>query len=179
MSTTAEISLHEEEQVQDRYTFGFWVYLMTDLVMFAVLFASFAVLRNNTFGGPSGKDLFDLSSALLETLVLLTSSFTCGLVMLAVNRNKPKQVIGWFAVTFLLGVIFLTLELTEFSKFFALGATPQRSAFLSAFFTLVGTHGLHITFGLLWMAVAMLQVKTKGLSPFVISKITRLSLFWH
>ncbi len=164
---------------KDKFVFGFWVYLMTDLIVFAALFATYAVLRGNTFGGPDGGHLFSLSNALAETLILLTSSFTCGLAMLAVRSNKKNQAMVWFIVTFLLGATFLTLELMEFSGLAASGNSPQRSAFLSAFFTLVGTHGLHITIGLLWMVVAIVQIQLRGLTPFVVSKLERLSLFWH
>ena len=139
----------------DTKIFGFWVYLMTDLVIFAVLFATFIVLRDNTFGGPSGRELFDLPSALAETLILLTSSFTCSLATLAVHRKQKNLAIFWFIVTFALGVSFLSIEISEFSKFIHEGANWQRSGFLSSFFTLVGTHGLHISVGLLWMIVAM------------------------
>jgi cytochrome o ubiquinol oxidase subunit 3 len=168
----------KEEASNEKLVFGFWVYLMSDLVVFAVLFATYAVLRGNTFGAP-GSESLGLPSALAETLVLLTSSFTCGLAMLAVRRNKVNQAMVWFSVTFLLGLTFLGLELTEFSGLVAAGNGPQTSAFLSAFFTLVGTHGLHITVGLLWILVAMVQMKVKGLNPFVVSKLERLSLFWH
>lgn len=159
--------------------FGFWLYLMTDLVIFAVLFATFIVLRNNTFGGPSGHDLFQLGPAFAETLILLTSSFTCSLATLAIQRKQKNRVIFWFAVTFLLGVSFLTIELSEFSQFIHEGAGPQRSGFLSSFFTLVGTHGLHISIGLLWMLVAMVRVWTRKLSAPDISRLYRLAFFWH
>lgn len=168
----------EEEKAKDRAIFGFWVYLMSDLIIFAALFAVFAVLQGNTFGGPSSAAL-SLPGALAETLILLTSSFTCGLAMLAVHRNKVDQAMAWFGVTLVLGLTFLGLELTEFSGLIAAGNGPQQSAFLSSFFTLVGTHGLHITVGLLWIVVAMIQMKVKGLTPFVVSKLERFSLFWH
>lgn len=163
----------------DRHAFGFWVYLMTDLVIFGVLFAVYFVLKANTFGGPSSNDLFSLSTALTNTLILLTSSFTCGLATLAAHSKKVNQTIAWLAVTFMLGATFLTLELSEFSRFIALGASWQRSAFLSGFFTLVGTHGLHISVGLLWIVVAIIQLKVKGLTPGVVSKLDRFALFWH
>lgn len=163
----------------DRHIFGFWVYLMTDLVIFGVLFAAYAVLQGNTFGGPSGHDLFSLPTALANTLVLLTSSFTCGLATLAAQRGKVNQTIAWLATTFVLGATFLTLELSEFSRFVAMGDSWQRSAFLSSFFTLVGTHGLHITVGLLWIVIAVIQIKARGLTPSVTSKLTRFTLFWH
>jgi cytochrome o ubiquinol oxidase subunit 3 len=169
----------KEDAVSEKYILGFWVYLMTDLIMFAALFATYAVLRNSTFGGPSGGTLFSLPSALAETFILLTSSFTCGLATLAAHRGKARQTMAWFGVTFVLGITFLTLELREFSGFIASGNGPQRSAFLSSFFTLVGTHGLHIAVGLLWMIVSMVQIKLRGLTPAVTSKLSRLALFWH
>jgi cytochrome o ubiquinol oxidase subunit 3 len=163
----------------DEKIFGFWVYLMTDLVLFAVLFATFIVLRENSFGGPSARELLELPSALKETLILLTSSFTCALGTLAVQREQKKWSIFWFLLTFALGVSFLSIELSEFSSFVHKGAGWNRSAFLSAFFTLVGTHGFHISIGLLWMAVVLFCM---GLRPFSIpntSKIYRMALFWH
>lgn len=169
----------ESVAVSDKFVFGFWLYLMTDLIMFASLFAAFAVLRGATFGGPAEHQLYDLANALKETLLLLTSSFTCGLAMLAAYRGKKGRASAWFAVTFALGASFLGLELREFLAFAAAGNTPQASASLSSFFTLVGTHGAHIAVGLLWMAVAIVQIQVKGLSPFVVSKLKRLSMFWH
>lgn len=170
---------HHEAEANDRAQFGFWVYLMTDLLMFAILFATYAVLRGNVAGGPSGKDLFSLPVALSETLILLTSSFTAGLGMLAARSNKKGQVLAWFGVTFLLGVSFLVLELREFGHFIAEGHTWQTSAFLSSFFTLVGTHGLHISFGLLWMGISLVVIMVRGLNPSMVRKLTLLSLFWH
>jgi len=170
----------------DKHIFGFWVYLMTDLIMFAALFATFAVLRTATFGGPSFDALLSLNGALAETLILLTSSFTCGLAMLAAeqgvresNTSKKWQVIAWLGVTFALGATFLGLELHEFAGLVAGGNGPQVSAALSSFFTLVGTHGLHIAVGLLWMIVAMVMVARRGLMPGVSFKLQRLALFWH
>jgi cytochrome o ubiquinol oxidase subunit 3 len=170
---------HHSSDAQDKTVFGFWVYLMTDLIMFAGLFAAYAVLRDNTFGGPSAAQLFSLPTALTETLILLTSSFTCGLAILAVHRDKKNQTLIWFGLTLLLGLTFLGFELTEFSHLIAEGNSWTRSAFLSSFFTLVGTHGLHITVGSLWIVVAMQQVWFRGLTPFVNLKLTRLALFWH
>lgn len=169
----------EQTAVDDKHIFGFWVYLMSDLVIFGVLFAAYAVLQGNTFGGPSGQELFSLPTALANTLVLLTSSFTCGLGLLAAQSKKVNATIAWLAVTFVLGATFLTLELIEFSRFVAMGDNWQRSAFLSSFFTLVGTHGLHITIGLLWIVVAIVQLKVRGLTPAITSKLTRFTLFWH
>jgi cytochrome o ubiquinol oxidase subunit 3 len=168
-----------DNKTDNKYLFGFWVYLMTDLIVFAALFATYAVLRTATFGGPSQGALLGLPNALAETLILLTSSFTCGLAMLAVGANKKQQALAWFGATFILGATFLGLELTEFSALAAGGNGPQANAALSAFFTLVGTHGLHIAVGLLWMAISMIMVARRGLSPFVVSKLQRLALFWH
>ena len=167
------------EKIADRHAFGFWVYLMTDLIIFGVLFAVYFVLRDSTFGGPSTDRLFSLSTALTNTIVLLTSSFTCGLATLAARSKKLNQTIAWLSVTFVLGATFLGLELSEFSRFVTMGASWQRSAFLSAFFTLVGTHGLHIAVGLLWIMVAIIQLKVRGLTPGVVSKLDRFTLFWH
>ncbi|MBX4186799.1 MAG: cytochrome o ubiquinol oxidase subunit III [Candidatus Doudnabacteria bacterium] len=159
--------------------FGFWIYLMTDLLTFAVLFAAFAVLRNNTFGGPTGRELFDLKFVLTETVILLVSSFTCGLAVVGMHRGNKNLVLAWFAVTFALGITFLVMEGREFSHLISEGNSWRRSASLSSFFTLVGTHGLHISIGLLWMLISMITVWFRGLTPFVQSKLTRLSLFWH
>ncbi|MBS0653066.1 MAG: cytochrome o ubiquinol oxidase subunit III [Verrucomicrobia bacterium] len=164
---------------EDVKIFGFWLYLMTDLVIFAVLFATFVVMRGNTFGGPSGHDLFRLGPALAETLILLTSSFTCSLATLAIQRRQKKWVIFWLIVTFALGVSFLHIEISEFTQFISEGAGPRRSGFLSSFFTLVGTHGLHISIGLLWMLVAICRVWTRKLSAPDISRLFRLAFFWH
>lgn len=172
--------LREERDGTDtRRLFGFWVYIMTDCVLFASLFATYAVLRNNTFGGPSGLQLFNLHTVLAETLILLTSSFTCGLAMLAANRKDKNQVVFWFSVTFLLGIAFLVIELTEFRHLVSQGDSWRRSGFLSAFFTLVGTHGLHITIGLTWMAAMIIKVMRKGVSRNTLRRLTMLSLFWH
>lgn len=169
----------DEHEAYEKNVFGFWVYLMTDLLMFAALFAAFAVLRGNTFGGPSSKELFNLPYALVETIILLTSSFTCGIAMLAVHRKKKNQVLAWFIVTFLLGVSFLGMELFEFNNLVSEGNSWQRSAFLSSFFTLVGTHGLHITFGLIWMLICLVVVWSRGLTSGMARKLALLSLFWH
>lgn len=156
----------------DTKIFGFWVYLMTDLIIFAVLFAAYVVLREPT-------DLFQLPLALAETLILLTSSFTCALALLSVHRLQKNWTIFWFTVTFALGAAFLVLEFNEFHKFVQEGASWQTSAFLSSFFALVGTHGLHISIGLLWMVVALFQIGSRGLIPSNISRLMRLAFFWH
>ncbi len=178
-SSGSESAAEATDHFADKTVFGFWIYLMTDCVLFATLFATFAVLHNNTNGGPAGRELFSLPFVLTETLILLTSSFTCGLAMLAVARADKKQVMFWFGITFLLGAAFLGLELSEFSKLAREGNSWQRSGFLSAFFTLVGTHGLHITSGLIWILVLLRNLARNGLSSGLVKRLTLLSLFWH
>lgn len=168
-----------EEAANDRVMFGFWVYLMTDLLMFAILFAVYAVLHGNTLGGPTGRDLFNPKLALTETLILLTSSFTAGMGMIAARRGIKKQVLAWFGVTFLLGIAFLGIELFEFAEFIHEGHTMTVNAFFSSFFVLVGTHGLHITSGLLWLAILLGFIIKRGLSKSNVRKLALLSLFWH
>lgn len=175
--TSAELS-HEQE-ADDRVMFGFWVYLMTDLLMFAVLFATYAVLHGNAVGGPTGRDLFRPPLALTETLILLTSSFTCGIGMIAARRGFKNQVLAWFGVTFMLGAAFLGIELSEFAEFIREGHTMQSNAFLSSFFTLVGTHGLHITSGLIWLMLILIFIMKRGLTKQNVRKLALLSLFWH
>jgi cytochrome o ubiquinol oxidase subunit III len=172
--------MSEELSAQsDKTLFGFWAYLMTDCVLFASLFATFAVLRHNTFGGPGGEELFKLPFVLAETLILLTSSFTCGLAMLAAHKHNKQVTLLLFGITFLLGLSFLGLELNEFHKLAAEGNSWRRSGFLSAFFTLVGTHGAHITVGLIWMGVSMLRLFKNGFRQNTLKRLTMLSLFWH
>lgn len=177
LATLAEL---ESEHAPSHSVFGFWLYLMTDCVLFASLFAVFAVMAHQFAGGPSGKDLFDIPGVALETAVLLLSSITYGFAMLGAHRRKSGVVLGWLAVTFVLGLAFLWFELNEFSHLIAEGAGPGRSAFLSSFFTLVGTHGLHVTVGLIWMIVLAAQIVLKPeLSEREITRLTCLSLFWH
>jgi cytochrome o ubiquinol oxidase subunit 3 len=159
--------------------FGFWLYLMTDLVLFASIFATYAVVGRNYAGGPTGKDLFDLRYLFVETMFLLFSSATFGLAVLAVHNDRKGLVLTWLVVTFLLGFGFIAMEINEFYHLILDGNGPQRSAFLSAFFTLVGTHGAHVTFGLIWIAVMMGQIDTKGLTTPVRSRLMRLGMFWH
>ncbi len=173
---TKEVAHPDTVEMQ---TFGFWLYLMSDLILFATLFATFAVLGRNFAGGPTGKELFDLPYLLAETLFLLCSSVTYGLVMLAVRDGRKKWVLIGLAVTLLLGLGFVSLEIIEFHGLIAAGHGPDKSAFLSSFFTLVGTHGAHVTFGLIWMAVMIGQVAVKGLTSPVHSRLLRLSMFWH
>lgn len=164
---------------EDKTVFGFWVYLMTDCILFATLFAAFAVLRNNTFGGPGADELFSLPMVLAMTLILLTSSFTAGLAMLAAHRRDTKQLLSWLGITFILGLAFLGLELSEFNQLIQEGNSWRRSGFLSAFFTLVGTHGLHITAGLIWMTVLMIKIYRSGLVKSTVKRLTMLAMFWH
>lgn len=179
MATDSSAPVDREVAANDRAMFGFWVYLMTDLLMFSVLFAVYAVLRDNTLGGPTARDLFSPSQALTETIILLTSSLTCGLAMIAARAGLKKQTLVWFALTFLLGAVFLTLELREFTGLIHEGHTLQSNAFLSSFFVLVGTHGLHIVSGLAWIAIMMLFVNKRGLTNSNLRKLSMLSLFWH
>jgi cytochrome o ubiquinol oxidase subunit III len=174
----SELAL-EKHEADSKSIFGFWVYLMTDCVLFATLFGTFAVLRGSTFGGPAGSDLFSMPFVLVETLALLTSSFTCGLGLLAARRRDKQQVLLFFGITFLLGIFFLTMELTEFHHLAQEGNSWRHSGFLSSFFTLVATHGLHITAGLLWMTIMGIEVLTRGLNRVVTRQLTMLSLFWH
>ncbi len=163
----------------DKSTFGFWIYIMTDCVLFATLFATYAVLRNNTAGGPSGAELFSLPFVLIETLLLLSSSFTAGLAMLAIRAKNMTASLWLLAATAGLGLTFLGMELYEFSHLIADGHSWTVSAFLTAFFTLVATHGLHITIGLLWLGVITVQLVTKGFTHSTVKRFTLFSLFWH
>jgi len=159
--------------------YGFWIFILSDMIMFAALFATYAVLHDQTAGGPSGHNLFNLRNVALETALLLASSFSCGLASIAADqRNKL-----WFqiamAVTCAFGLGFLALELKEFTELVARGAGPTRSAFLSAFFTLVGCHGLHVSAGILWLLTMMAQVFAKGFRPDIQRRILCFALFWH
>lgn len=158
---------------------GFWIYLMSDCLIFATLFATFGVLANATAGGPTGQGLFELDYVLGETMLLLVSSFTFGLAMLAMKGGRRGPVIAWLAITFVFGAGFIGMEVHEFAKLVADGAGPQTSAFLSAYFGLVGTHGLHVTCGLIWIGVMMHQVWKFGLNGMVQRRLACLSMFWH
>ena len=158
---------------------GFWMYLMSDCLIFAILFAVYAVLGGNYAAGPAPKDLFDLPLVAVNTSMLLFSSITYGFAMLAMYRNRVARTQAWLAVTGLFGLCFLGIELYEFAHMVHLGATPQRSGFLSAFFILVGTHGLHVTFGIIWLVTLMIQVGQKGLIQANKRRLMCLSLFWH
>jgi cytochrome o ubiquinol oxidase subunit 3 len=170
---------HEHEH-QPHSVFGFWAYLMTDCVLFASLFAAFAMYAMQTAGGPTGKDLFNLTDVAYETALLLTSSLTFGFAMISATRRKSGAALAWLFVTFVLGAGFLWLEVHEFAHLIAEGAGPQRSAFWSSFFTLVGTHGLHVTIGLIWLVVLAVQIASNpGMSERELRRLACLSLFWH
>jgi cytochrome o ubiquinol oxidase subunit 3 len=172
--------LDEHEHPEGHSTMlGFWIYLMSDCLIFAILFACYAVLGGNYAAGPGPKDLFDLPLVALNTAMLLFSSITYGFAMLAMQRGAKGQVLGWLFVTLIFGGAFLSIEMYEFAHLIHAGATPQRSAFLSAFFTLVGTHGLHVTFGSIWLVTLMVQVANKGLIAANQRRLMCLSLFWH
>jgi cytochrome o ubiquinol oxidase subunit III len=166
-------------QVADRNTFGFWVYLMSDVVLFATLFATYAVFMHATFGGPSARELADLPFVFTETMLLLTSSFTMGLAVIAAQARKKNVSLALLLVTLLLGISFLGMEVYEFAHLIAEGHGPNTSAFLSAFFTLVGTHGLHVALGSIWMLLIIIFIAVKGLGESVLRKLTLLALFWH
>jgi cytochrome o ubiquinol oxidase subunit III len=159
--------------------YGFWIFLLSDIVMFSAIFAAYAVLARATAGGPGGMQLFNQRSVAIETVCLLASSYTCGLMSLAIDRSQYGRTYLTALITFVLGALFLTLELREFAGMIAIGAGPQRSAFLSAFFTLVGCHGLHVTAGLVWLVVMMAQVAVRGFSASVERRLLCFSLFWH
>jgi cytochrome o ubiquinol oxidase subunit 3 len=181
MSKNMKISeaVAESQAQQEIKSLGFWIYLMTDCILFASLFATYIVLQRGTFGGPGSHELFDLQFVLVETLLLLTSSFVCGLTMLAVRVGRKSHVIGGLIATFLLGAAFLGMELSEFATLAAEGHGWWSSAFLSAFFTLVGTHGLHIAIGLLWIGVLVWQIKRRGLTDGIVRRLGLFGLFWH
>jgi len=159
--------------------YGFWIFLLSDIILFSGLFAAYAVLATSTARGPTGQQLFDLDTVFIETMALLLSSYTCGLAMLSAERKHPERFYAFVALTFALGAAFVGIEISEFAGMVGEGAGPSRSAFLSAFFTLVGTHGAHVTTGLLWLVYMVAQVAVKGLQPHVLRRLLCFSLFWH
>ena len=159
--------------------YGFWIFILSDIVMFATLFAAYAVLSGNTAGGPIGRELFNLRNVFIETGCLLLSSYTCGLGMLCAERRQPAAFLLFAATTFILGVAFLSIELSEFAGMVEAGAGPARSAFLSSFFALVGMHGAHVTGGTVWLVYMVAQVLAKGLRAVVMRRLLCFSLFWH
>ncbi len=158
---------------------GFWLYLMSDCLIFAVLFACYAVLGRSYAAGPSGADLFELPLVAANTAILLLSSITYGMAMIGMQHGRKAQVLGWLAVTGLLGLGFLGIEVYEFAHLVHDGAGPGRSAFLSSFFVLVGTHGLHVAFGCIWLVTLMAQVQRSGLTTAIKRRLVCLSMFWH
>jgi cytochrome o ubiquinol oxidase subunit 3 len=183
MSLNVGAAAHPHEsgpsEVHEQRALGFWLYLMGDAVIFGLLFMTYGIMVGNTAGGPTGKMLFSLDNAALETALLLISSTTFGFASISSREGDRGSVLGWLAVTFLLGAGFIFLEVREFLGLIAQGAGPDRSGFLSAFFTLVGTHGTHVSFGLIWILIMSGQVIFKGLTVPVVSRLFRLGLFWH
>ncbi|WP_432721813.1 cytochrome o ubiquinol oxidase subunit III [Jeongeupia wiesaeckerbachi] len=170
---------HGHDEGQSPLELGFWFYLMTDCILFACFFAAYAVLAGNTAGSVSGKEIFELKYVLVETFVLLGSSLTNGIAMVRAKQHNKAATLRWLALTLLLGLVFIGMEINEFHHLIAAGHGPQTSAFLSAFFALVGLHGLHVTAGSIWMIVLMLEVGAKGLSDRVLGRLNCLALFWH
>ena len=171
--------LTEEHHPQNGTLLGFWLYLMSDCLIFACLFAAYGVLGREYAGGPTGAELFELPLVALNTSFLLLSSITYGFAMLQMFKGNKGGVLGWLAITFLFGAGFIAMEVYEFHHLIGEGFGPNRSGFLSGFFALVGTHGLHVTAGLIWMAVLMYQISTKGITPTAKTRMSCLSLFWH
>ncbi|MFP3014172.1 MAG: cytochrome o ubiquinol oxidase subunit III [Arsenophonus sp.] len=166
-------------KIDTRKIFGFWIYLMSDLILFSCLFTTYIILVNGTAGGPDGKDIFNLKFVLVETFLLLFSSITYSFSMLAMRNKKINLVKLWLIITFFLGFSFLIMEIYEFYDLFHKGYSPDRSAFLSAFFTLVGMHGIHVIFGLCWIAVMVIHVLRNGLTSDNKTRLNCLNLFWH
>ncbi len=165
--------------VEETTIFGFWLYVMGDAVLFSALFAAYWVLLPNTFGGPTIREIVHLPHALAETILLLFSSFACAPALLAASQRRTVPLVSWFALVFCIGIAFLALELSEFQHLIDAGITWQRSAFLSAFFTLVGTHGLHIAFALVWLAALMAQLFLRGIDEVLLRRLTCFRLFWQ
>ncbi len=159
--------------------YGFWLFVLSDMVLFSALFASYASLVHATDGGPTTSQLFDRTDVAIETIALLLSSFVCGLAMIAAKRANMVWTQAWLFLTGLLGFVFLVIELREFADMIAIGAGPQRSAFLSSFFTLVGCHGAHVTAGLMWIGTMMAQIWAKGFQSHIMRRLLCLSVFWH
>jgi cytochrome o ubiquinol oxidase subunit 3 len=175
---SAQFYVHEHHP-ENGTLLGFWIYLMSDCLVFACLFAAYAVLGRSYAGGPSGADLFELPVVAINTALLLVSSITYGFAMLESQKKRLRNTLLWLGVTGLFGAGFITLELKEFASFIHEGAGPQRSAFLTSFFSLVGTHGLHVTFGIVWLVTLMFQLGRHGLTPENSRRLMCLSMFWH
>lgn len=176
------VKQHQHEhnaKEEEKYILGFWIFLASDLILFACLIATYLVLVTHTNGGPTGKDLFEVPQFTLETLILLTSSFTCGLAFHALKTGHLRRLVGWIWVTVFLGLAFIGIEVYEFIAYASEGATMQKSAFLSAFFTLVGTHGLHVTLGIIWLISVAIQLITRSIQPTTARKFINAGLYWH
>lgn len=171
-------NLHHHEKSDDNSVFGFWIYILSDCILFAILFASYAVLSSNVYGGVGIKEITSMPQVFIETLVLLTSSFSYGLAILASYKNHIRKMINWLLLTWVLGLLFLGIEVNEFVHLYIEHHSWSESAALSAFFTLVGTHGLHVLFGLIWMMIIILQVKVFGSTRIIHRRLTYLGLFW-
>src|SRR5690606_2126296 len=167
---------HDQESLKQ---FGFWLFMITDVILFATLFATFVVLRGNTASGPIGAELIEMNGINVSTFILLTSSFTSGLALLSMNKGDKKGLILWLAVSALLGLSFIYLEVNEFIHLVHEGANIGTSAYWSAFFTLVGTHGLHVSIGIVWMTAIIFQIARRGITPVTKRKVNIISLYWH
>lgn len=167
---------HDQESLKQ---FGFWLFMITDVILFATLFATFIVLRDNTASGPVGADLIEMNGIIISTFILLTSSFTSGLALLSMNKGDKKGLIFWLAVSALLGLSFIYLEVNEFIHLVHEGAKISTSAYWSAFYTLVGTHGLHVSIGIVWMTAIIIQLAKRGITPVTKRKVNIISLYWH
>lgn len=173
------VSAHDHHVDQEEIkVLGFWIFLVTDCLLFATFFAAYAVLHSHTNGGFTAKD-FDIPGFVIETFILLISSFTSGLAVLSMHKGNKNGLIGWLTVTLLLGAVFVGLEINEFTNMAAEGATISKSAFLTSFFSLVGTHGLHVTFGILWMIGLIFQLSKRGITAVTKRKVSIISLYWH
>jgi len=181
-SVSAHVSGHGHDhghaEHEDLSVLGFWIFLVTDCLLFATFFSAYAVLHNHTDGGFTPKE-FDVTGFIMETFILLISSFTSGLAVLAMHKGKKQALIGWLVITALLGATFVTLEINEFTNMVREGATISRSAFLTSFFSLVGTHGVHVSFGIMWMIGLMIQLSKRGITAVTKRKISIISLYWH
>ncbi|MGG1632924.1 cytochrome o ubiquinol oxidase subunit III [Paenibacillus sp. FSL A5-0031] len=167
---------HDQESMK---MFGFWLFLITDVILFGTLFATYVVLRLNTDGGPTGAELLEMNGIIISTFILLTSSFTSGIAVLEMNKGNKRGLILWLAITAVLGASFIYLEVNEFMHLVHEGANIGTSAYWSAFFVLVGTHGLHVSLGLVWMIALILQIRRRGITPVTKRKVGIISLYWH
>jgi cytochrome o ubiquinol oxidase subunit 3 len=167
---------HDQESMK---MFGFWLFLITDVILFGTLFATYVVLRLNTDGGPTGAELLEMNGIIISTFILLTSSFTSGIAVLEMNKGNKRGLILWLAITAVLGASFIYLEVNEFIHLVHEGANIGTSAYWSAFFVLVGTHGLHVSLGLIWMIALILQIRRRGITPVTKRKVGIISLYWH